>query len=455
MDVISYITDFKCFKPGGRVWIYRAHEEKHEALAQIMGMVHFEATPKDYDLDILKTQLDKLYEAINFSGEYTQISDFFWNVNDTIKNINLSVSEGCKASIGMVLTYKNSYFVFNAGNIRIYKIYGADIKILTTEHNRSEQLIKAGLIGKSQYFDNNLYRELTKYIGMCSEEEMVEISRVDNLNEGVSFVICNEPVYTQIDIEALHKVVSTESQAELSELLEEMVESNEGAMHIIKIDEVSEVKETAGYKKLLLKVGKGLAILMAAIGLIFGAYQLWTYIKTTIIPEKVRSQIEVSNEEKSKENQDQGASIFKEDDDETTDGAIVIDTEVAPTTSANIYIPDLSPSGIDSGTKAAETKATEVPKKEVPKKEEPKKEEVKKEEPKKEEPKKEVTEPESKDSEEKEDYTTYELKAGETLYQVSKKFFGNGNHVKEIMSLNNITDASKLPAGYKLKIPKK
>lgn len=51
--------------------------------------------------------------------------------------------------------------------------------------------------------------------------------------------------------------------------------------------------------------------------------------------------------------------------------------------------------------------------------------------------------------------TYHTIKAGETLYSVAKKEYGDGNMYRKIMKDNNIDDASDVKVGMRLKIIKK
>jgi len=50
--------------------------------------------------------------------------------------------------------------------------------------------------------------------------------------------------------------------------------------------------------------------------------------------------------------------------------------------------------------------------------------------------------------------TYYRVKAGETLYSIAKRYYGDGNKYKKIMRDNNIDDPSDVEVGMKLKIIK-
>lgn len=52
-----------------------------------------------------------------------------------------------------------------------------------------------------------------------------------------------------------------------------------------------------------------------------------------------------------------------------------------------------------------------------------------------------------------EPYTSYTVQSGDTLYAISLRFYGDGARYPEIMSYNNITDASSLRTGQVIRIP--
>ncbi|WP_432666249.1 CotH kinase family protein [Wukongibacter baidiensis] len=54
-----------------------------------------------------------------------------------------------------------------------------------------------------------------------------------------------------------------------------------------------------------------------------------------------------------------------------------------------------------------------------------------------------------------ESYETYTLKAGETLFYVSMRFYGHQGMIEEIRKLNNIEDINNIPTGKLLKLPSK
>ncbi len=58
----------------------------------------------------------------------------------------------------------------------------------------------------------------------------------------------------------------------------------------------------------------------------------------------------------------------------------------------------------------------------------------------------------SKPSKQKPDVTYYRVKAGETLYSIAKRYYGDGKKYKKIMIDNDIDDPSEVEVGMKLKI---
>ncbi|MCF8337479.1 MAG: LysM peptidoglycan-binding domain-containing protein [Bacteroidales bacterium] len=63
-----------------------------------------------------------------------------------------------------------------------------------------------------------------------------------------------------------------------------------------------------------------------------------------------------------------------------------------------------------------------------------------------------TSKPEEK--EKQQEVTYYKVKAGETLYSIAKRFYGDGKKYKKIMEDNNIEDPSDVQVGMKLKIIK-
>lgn len=55
----------------------------------------------------------------------------------------------------------------------------------------------------------------------------------------------------------------------------------------------------------------------------------------------------------------------------------------------------------------------------------------------------------------KQEYQTYTVQEGDSLYYISEKFFGNVNRVNDIMKLNDMTDPDKIFFGKVLKLPLK
>ena len=58
------------------------------------------------------------------------------------------------------------------------------------------------------------------------------------------------------------------------------------------------------------------------------------------------------------------------------------------------------------------------------------------------------------EKEKQQEVTYYKVKAGETLYSIAERFYGEGKKYKKIMEDNNIEDPSDVQVGMKLKIIK-
>lgn len=424
--------------------IYRYENEECEiSPANLLGYVSQDLIGEHWNEEKLDPFFDELYEKVNFIGEYTQITDFVWNINETIQELNLKW-ELEPASLLMMLTYQNSGICFFAGDIRFYSIEQGELKKLSNEHILANQWIEKGIMKPSEAKKEPGADQLTKYIGMKSVEETIEMTKAFHLYEGQKFVICSKEVCNHLSEDDLAEYVEQDRIDELEELLNGVCGHDNWIFEVVEVEssETIVIPRPPIWPKLL----KALAamIVIGAVG--FGGYSIFNKVEQKVPKVKETKQTEtevVQSSQKSDENDKIEEDISREnneiveaetpesvDEDTTIETKDFISEEVTNIEAKeDSEVMDLKNEDIDN---SKDLEQTEV-----------------------------VNEQMDESSDEKiayndnnaESYKTYVLQKGDNLYKVSNKFYGDGSRVNDIIELNNIKDANSVPAGYRLKLP--
>jgi protein phosphatase len=330
-----------------------------------------------------------------------------------------------KTAFAGLLIDEGSIAAVNLGSSRIYKLEGDTFKLLVNDFKRAERLLKMGIISSEQ-------AELISDRQKASVDESrntVKKSDINTLREGVTYLICSSGLTDAVSEDAIYDMLSSNGNVdEAASLLVEEAVKNEGEDNItaivVKIENSEEIPATVpgprtaqinaakkrkvpaklvelrrAQKQSTVDVGKIvpmviLVVLVAAV--LFGGFKLWTKYSPkadeTLAPQNTQETTAESS-----------TGWDAENADETTPSAIDASTSTEGAIEANA----------GSGNAAASGNT-------------------------------DLVGPEG---------TTHQVKAGDMLMKLAKKYYGDENKYKLIMEANGITDPNKIAIGDVLKIP--
>jgi serine/threonine protein phosphatase PrpC len=326
----------------------------------------------------------------------------------------------------------------NMGNCKIYKLEGDSFKPLVNEYKRAERLLKMGIISEGQA--EKLYEQSFTDEGSI----IVRRSEIDDVKEATVYLLCSRGLTDAVSEDAIYDILaSNKNPDEAASLLVHQAVKNESADNVtamvIHIDQADGMEiEIPGVRNVRSKnvktdkyvknqktrrsraeedddeenesanIGNIIAtiVLIALVAIVvMGGYKLWSRNreaqKEKDTPAYATTQ-DNSPEDESKQpsegiddimNGDTDADDTNEDQDEKFD------------------------QNVQEGNDAAKPDASEDS---------------------------ELVGP---------DGTTYTVKSGDMLMNISKKFYGDESKYKLIMEANNITDPNKIKIGQVLKIP--
>jgi LysM repeat protein len=421
--------------------IYRYEsEDSISSPAHLLGYISQDLLGEHWTEEMLDPYFETLYEKVNFIGEYTQITDFVWNIKEIVQKINLDWQLD-PASILMVLTYQNSGVCFFAGDLRVYSIEQGELKVLSQEHILANQWIEQGIMKPSEAKNETGADQLTKYIGMKSVEEPVEITKAFHLYEGQQFVICSKEVYNNISEVELTSFIVGDRIDELETVVDGICGHDNWICEVIEV----EANESVVIPKppVWPKVLKATIVTITMILIVFGVYTIFEKVEKKV--PKVDTEVV---ENKDVQNNDEKLVVEKEENVvETTEK----DNEIGNSIDSTIVDNELNVENVSSGEENnAENNAENNMENNI------KTDDIieSSDDTLNEKLEEKIAEQAQEEEKSKsESYKTYVLQKGDNLYKVSNKFYGDGSRVNDIIKLNNIKDANSVPAGYRLKLP--
>ncbi|NSW91982.1 MAG: LysM peptidoglycan-binding domain-containing protein [Firmicutes bacterium] len=379
------------------------------SIAQELKKYHEKALKNDEDL-IGKVQ--KLGECIQ------EMSNLLTSVS-----INKPEDASKKASFAGLLIQGNKAYVVNLGNSKAYVLRDGNMKQLTVDWEKTERLLKLGIITHEQA------KILSSRFGIPTEDSINEIRKSDEflIKEGDIFLLCTDGLTDMVETEAIYEILLSDKDTGViaNKLVREAFDN--GAKDnittlVVKIEEISvqaqdaqESKKTTiknsklTYRRIkktslkanisaktIKKYAQAAIFCLVLIALVFATVKLFSGILKRERP--VDSQGTVYNDEDSSTSSTTNDLNRENLDDGTSE---------QNTDEENIN----GESNTDTGMHAGEDGVT-------------------------------VNLP-----------TTYKVKKGDTLYNISRMFYNNPNKYIIIMEENNISDPTKIQVGQILIIP--
>jgi len=387
-------------------------------------------TEKEVHISIAR-ELKKYHEKVGTSEEDLSIKvDALGECIQGMSNLLTSVSANrpedaaSKASFTGLLIQGSEACLLNLGNCKAYILRNGSIKQLTIDWEKTERLLKLGIITNQQA------RDLSSRFGIPTEDNLNEIRISDkfSIKEEDVFLLCTKSLTDMVETESIYEILSSDKDtgAIANKLVKEAFKS--GAEDnittlVIGIEKISSGSKSAslskkGQRKYQVKSSKRKSSYRRSINIPLvgnidaGMLKKYTslavvcFITIALVFGTVKLISSIAKRNKSVDNQ------------ETLNN------------NGNTSMPNDSPTEADeqNGTTGEEnTNNDDLP-------DEP-----------------------GTDNEIQEGTsvlpTTYQVKKGDTLYNISKMFYNTPDNYKIIMEANNIDDPTKIQIGQILKIP--
>lgn len=311
----------------------------------------------------------------------------------------LVIENGCLAAV-------------NLGNCKIFRLEGDNLRLLMDDLRKTERLLKMGIISNEQ-------AELIAGQNRNSANNSMRVkkSEIFKLKEDSLYLLCSDGLTEAVNEDTIYEILSenrdTDKAASLlvNEALENGGEDNITAI-VIRIEKTGEgVSETTTgniygrrvqtaakrYTRVLkkgsidiMKISRTIILFALVAALVFGGFSLWKILR----------------------NPDADTTANQDTTQQTTN-------DKSKTT-----VPDNNDEeGVQSSTEITETVA------------------------------------DANDSADTDpgvvidENTVYVVKSGDTLFRISKNFYGDEKKFQLIIDANNIKDPKKIQVGQKLKIP--
>jgi serine/threonine protein phosphatase PrpC/LysM repeat protein len=414
---IESSTDFYVFSVSDSMDVSDAERGIYISIAKELKKYHDKMLKNDENLSA-RTQ--KLFECIR-------------EMSNLLTGISVSKPENTYAqpSFSGLLIQGNKACVVNMGNSKAFILSNGNMKQLTVDWEKTERLLKMGIITQEQA------KILSNRFGIPADDSFGEIRKSDefSIKEGDLFLLCTDGLTDAIENEAIYEILLSDKNTDvianrlIKEAFNNKIKDNITVM-IIRIEKViqqdqeaRESKKTkaiaAGrtYKKVKRKTSHAginiKAIKKHASVAVFCIIVIALVLATIKLFASIRKNDKIT----------QGPKLINGDEyspDSTTGDATSPGDENADESIDESIDESKQDSNDNHGINGSETIGDDI----------------------------------TGDKDASGLPATYEVKKGDTLYGISRTFYGDPEKYRLIMEENNITDPEKIQVGQILVIPR-
>jgi protein phosphatase len=141
------------------------------------------------------------------------LAGFVVDVKNTLRMVNRQLTDEAShrqvqligSTVAALLAFDNQCACVWAGDSRIYLYRGSELRQLTRDHSRVEELISRGILNRDEaknYPDSNA---ITRAVGAM---EVLDVdSRLIDVQSGDIFLLCTDGLYNEVSIEDMKKLL--------------------------------------------------------------------------------------------------------------------------------------------------------------------------------------------------------------------------------------------------------
>ncbi|MGE0384780.1 MAG: PP2C family serine/threonine-protein phosphatase [Gammaproteobacteria bacterium] len=139
-------------------------------------------------------------------GEHRCLSEFVDDVEQRLLDVNDQLASMARdavmgSTVAVLLCHNHQGAFMWAGDSRVYRLRGGDLRLLTRDHSEVEDLIASGEIDRSQAEEHPSSNVITRAIGAL-EGESIDV-RFQDLRAGDRYLLCSDGLYRVMQDEDL------------------------------------------------------------------------------------------------------------------------------------------------------------------------------------------------------------------------------------------------------------
>lgn len=396
-------------------------QEKQFLFAVSEGMECYDEEPSpgiSITEELVKFQKKSKNSIKDLQNKLEDITGCVEQLNNLLYSMSIGdeTKKGRKPSIAGVIIDGSKAAAINMGSCRAYKLEPENLRPLANDYKRTERLLKMGIITDEQA------ELLSSQLGATKSDSLSQVRRSDifKVKEQDVLLICSNGLTEAVTEDTIFEILSSDGDTDViagllvNEAVKNGAKDNVTAavIKILSVDEEAEASKstsqsfsrrlnsiagTVGKKKMdTAKLVSSLVMFVVIAAVLFGTISLINSLRPS----------------------DKSKAPVAQNSVETTAGDDINEAGSTTEATSTTTDPNAGQQSQDPDTQASEATST-------------------------------INPGNSGDG----TVTKYTIKKGDSLFTISKKFYGDSNKYKLIMEANNIKDPNKIVAGQELNIP--
>ena len=171
-----------------------------------------------------------IVETLGTVGDHRSLGEFVGEVeaqllavNDRLRDDSADLPSGTiiGSTVAALLAYNRQAAFLWAGDSRIYRLRGEELRQLTRDHSEIEELIAAGEVAREAAAGHPSSNVITRAVGALPEQDAFDIGITD-LRPGDRFLLCSDGLYRVVSDEEMKHHLAALSPGEACHRLIEL-----------------------------------------------------------------------------------------------------------------------------------------------------------------------------------------------------------------------------------------
>jgi len=137
------------------------------------------------------------------------------NLSDAVHNVGKRRNARSGATLTMCLLNNEQIRLVHVGDSRIYMSHGDEFKQMTEDHSEVQRMISLGILTKEEAKDHPKRHVINQYLGISSEEEMIDPGITDPLplRTGDRYLLCSDGLTDMVGDVDIQKILAQSPNA--------------------------------------------------------------------------------------------------------------------------------------------------------------------------------------------------------------------------------------------------